>query len=183
MTCSNDKTIKIWEKSNKDENYYCIKTIINTDSQYLNCLIELDNFILSGGYDGVKIWDLKNYNLICSYRNCTCYSQNAMSIIDKDKFILRSEIEKKRFVGSISEERLILEIETFFEVYCILNFNQGFFFVGGKDEYFRLYRSDTYDLFKILKTDHLHYINGFFYLNEHLIGSYTTLDELKLWKC
>ena len=183
MTCSNDKTIKIWEKSSKDENYYCIKTIINTDSQYLNCLIELDNFILSGGYDGVKIWDLNNYDLICSYRKCSCYSQNAMKVIDKDKFIVSSGIEKKMFVGSISEESLILEIETFCEVYCILNFNQGFFFVGGKDEYFRLYRSDTYDLFKVLKTDHLHYINGFFYLNEHLIGSYTTEGEIKLWKC
>ena len=29
MTCSNDKTIKIWEKSNKDDNYYSIKSIIN----------------------------------------------------------------------------------------------------------------------------------------------------------
>jgi len=183
MTCSNDKTIKFWEKINKDDNYYCIKTIINTDSQYLNCLIEIDNYILTGGYDGVKIWDLKDYNLICSYRNCRCYSQNAMKIIDKDKFIVSSGLEKKMFVGSIIEERLILEIETFCEVYCILNFNQGFFFVGGKDEYFRLYRSDTFDLFKILKTDHSNYINGFFYLNEHLIGSYTTQGEIKLWKC
>ena len=57
------------------------------------------------------------------------------------------------------------------------------FFFGGKDEFFKLYRSDTFDLFKILKTDHSNYINGFFYLNEHLIGSYTTQGEIILWKC
>ena len=45
------------------------------------------------------------------------------------------------------------------------------------------YISDIYNLFKILKTEHLHYKMDFFYINEHLIGSYTTLDELKLWKC
>lgn len=182
ISSSNDKTMKIWEKS-KDNRYYCIKTILNTDSNYINCIIELDETILTGGYDGIKIWDLKNYDLTTSIINCSCYSENTLKMIDKDRFIISSGNEKSIFIGSINEEKLIVELSSYTEIYAILIIQKGFFLTAGKDKNIRLYRSDNYDIFKAFKTEHSNEINGFFFITDNIIGSYSKGGQIKLWNC
>ena len=104
-------------------------------------------------------------------------------MIDKDRFIISSGNEKSIFIGSINEEKLIVELSSYTEIYAILIIQKGFFLTAGKDKNIRLYRSDNYDIFKAFKTEHSNEINGFFFITDNIIGSYSKGGQIKLWNC
>ena len=67
FSCSQDETIKIWEKNNK--NYQSI-TILTHFKRILSILLLEDkNIIISGGFDGIKFWNLNNFDLIKNFND------------------------------------------------------------------------------------------------------------------
>ena len=70
ISCSQDETIKIWEKNNK--NYQSITILTHFKKILSILLLENKNIIISEGFDGIKFWNLNNFDLIKNFKYTFC---------------------------------------------------------------------------------------------------------------
>ena len=85
ISCSNDKTVKIWEKIN---NKYQLITILKHEGWVNSILIlENKNLLISSGGDGTKFWNLHNYEFL-NIINGYCNNNNALKLIDDNTIIV-----------------------------------------------------------------------------------------------
>ncbi len=63
ISCSVDKTIKIWEED-KNNKYKCIKTLEDNNEVFSILLLEDKNILTSLVENGIKFWNLNNYQKI-----------------------------------------------------------------------------------------------------------------------
>ena len=109
-SCSIDKFIKI-----RFGNFYeKVTVLVNTDTVAVFSLLEIDNDILvSGGWEGIKFWDLKKKMKINSINNCSVVNCDALARIDTDKIAVGGDKYGIIKIISISKKQIIMEINNF----------------------------------------------------------------------
>ena len=183
ISCSQDETIKIWEENN---NYYQNITILTHFKMIFSILLLEDkNIIISGGFDGIKFWNLYNLELIKTFNDIFCGSWNGICRIDNDKIITQSidgdnEISLK--IISILNKCIIKEIN--FPFYCFginLIDKKGIFLVGGDSNDIKIYNKDNYENIQTIKNSHIGNILGFIELKNGTIASYGDDGIINIW--
>ncbi len=181
ISCSDDSTIKIWEKAKNK--YQCINTILNTDSCYISSILEIPdkNLLISGGGDGVIIWDIINYKKIKLINNAFCSCWNAMKKFDEERIIVGGGYNGIMKVININDGIVVKDIKNYSKCWGILVIDNGVFFTGGEDKAIRIYRIDNYENISIIKNAHDSDINGFCFIKDGLIVSYSHDKNIKIW--
>ena len=181
ISCSDDSTIKIWEKAKNK--YQCINTILNSDSCYITSILEIPdkNLLISGGGDGVIIWDIINYKKIKFINNTFCSCWNAMKKFDEERIIVGGGYNGIMKVININDGIVVKEIKNYSKCWGILVIDNGVFFTGGEDKAIRIYRIDNYENITIIKNAHDSDINGFCFIKDGVIASYSHDKKIKIW--
>jgi len=104
-----DKTVRIWQKSEKN-NFECIKTIYH-DSQVVS-LSFLNNLIISGESEGkINIWNESSFELISNFSG---HNEGIWSLIWSTVFALT--VSQDKYLISGSADGLII-------IWNLINFN------------------------------------------------------------
>ena len=184
ISCSRDKTIKIW-KENNNNNYECINIL--THSNYIDSLLlfEDKNILISSGGDGTKFCDLNNYNninCIKDFKETWCGWHGGLCKLDEDRIIVMNNKPNSLKVISILKLNIIKEINNPFQCSGItLIEDKGIFIVGGRSKDIRIYRNDNYECIQTIQNAHDHYINGFIELKDCSIASVSVDKRIKIW--
>ena len=181
ISCSHDKTIKIWEKDNNNK-YQCISILTHSNWVYSILLIEDKNLLISSGLDRTKFWNLNNYENIINFQ-AICYNNNALKRIDDEKIIIGGKYDGIIKIISIREKKIIKEIKNKFRCYgiCIIQ-EKGILLIGGRSEEIKIYKIENYECIKIIKDAHNDIILGIKRLKNNLIASYGEDNTIKVWK-
>ena len=167
ISCSDDKTIKIWEEKN-NKKYQTITILSHLDCVKSFLIIEKKNILISSGLDGTKIWNLNNFELI-DFIEVKCDAKYLLSKIDEDRIIIGYKSLK---VISLSK-KTIEDIKLPFVCYAIFIVEEkGLLFVGGQSQGALIYRTDNYECIQVIKKAHKEFINGFIQLKNGSIVSY-----------
>ena len=179
ISCSQDKTIKIWEKNNKN-NFQSITTLTHSDWVYSILLIEDKNILITSGIDGTKFWNLNNFENY-NFQNVQCWNNNGLKRIDIDRIIVSGEGGLMKVI-SISKKMIIKEINNICICWgiCIIK-NKGIFLTGGESFDVRIFRYDNYECIQVIENAHKDYIYGFIQLNNDSIISYGWDNNMKIW--
>ena len=172
ISCSRDNKIKIWEENNNN-NYQCIKILTHNDCVYSILLLEDKNILISCGLDGIKFWNLNNYECLIYDKQAICCNRNALKIIDEDRIIIGGDYDGIIKIISIKEKKIIKYIKNEFVCYgiCIIE-DKGVFLIGGESKEIKIYRSDNYECIKIIKDAYNDDIFGISELKDCSIASY-----------
>ncbi len=141
-----DNTIKIWELNNR---IYTNTILLNhRDKVYSLLLLEDKNILISAGI-GIKFWNLTNNEIILSNDNIKTIWNSGIEKINNDTIIVCNE-NNSFIIYSISELKIIKEIQIDYYCFSIKSIpNKNIFFIGSiKDIY--IYRSDNYKLIQII---------------------------------
>jgi WD40 repeat protein len=119
ISCSWDKTVKIWEE--KYDGYKNIQTLTHSNKIYSMLLLENKNVLISGGIDGTKLWKLSNFDLIYHFQQTVCGNINALCRINEDLIIAYASKNNRHSLKilSISQKSIIKEISYPFFYYGI----------------------------------------------------------------
>ena len=182
FSCSEDKTIKIWEKNKYDNKYQNITIISNIFLFASFLLLERENILIASGMYGTKFYHLNFFNFLFFIDKTTCGCANTLARINNDKIIIGGGRDCLMKIISISEKRIIKQIKNEFWVLgiCVIE-NKDIFLVGGVSKDIRIYRNDNFELIQSIKNAHEQYIVGITQLNNGLIISYSYDHYLKLW--
>ena len=182
ISCSTDYTVKIWEEIN--DIYQNILTISNSSYILSLLLIENKKILVSAGYDGTKFWALNVFKLINHFEDTHCGSWNALCRIDEDNIIVNGNDQISLKIISISQNKIIKNIEHTFTCYSIsLIYNKGIFLVGGHNKDIEIFKNDNnYKCIQTITDAHSSYILGFIELKNGTIVSYGHDQIIKIWK-
>ena len=177
ISCSRDKTIKIWEENNNK--YQCI-TIIKFII-WVNSLLILEdkNILISSCPEGTILWNMNNLEIIINIKEAICYNTNILNILDEDKIIVGDDIIK---VISLSEKKIVKEINNEFRcigIYVIKE--KKMFLTGGYNNNIKIYNSDIFELIHIINNAHNDWVYGFIQLKNGFIVSYGRDRTIKVW--
>ena len=177
ISCSRDYIIKIWEEINN--NYQLITSLSHSNCVYSILLLEDINILISSGFDGTKLWNLNNFELIKYFKKVKCQWWNALNRIDYDRIIIG---DKSLIIISILKKSIIKEIKISFNCIGIkLIKEKGIFLVGGSNEDIKIYNNNNYQCIQTIKKAHKDYINGFIELKDGLIGSFSDDGLINIW--
>ncbi len=181
ISCSNDKKIKIWEQDNNNI-YQNIIILTHSHKIFSILLIEDKNILISGGGDGIKFWNINNYELLIHFKETHSGSWNDLCRIDDDKIIINGNDYKSLKVISISEKKIIKNINHSFYCYgvCLIE-EKGLFLVCGESRDIEVYRNDNYECIQRIKNAHDEYILGICELKNGIIASYGLDQIIKIW--
>ena len=181
ISSSNDKTIKIWEQNNNNI-YQSIIILTHTHKIFSILLLENKNILISGGGDGIKFWNSNNYELLIHFKETHSGSWNDLCRIDDDKIIINGNDYKSLKIISISEKKIIKNINHSFYCYgvCLLE-DKGLFLVCGESKDIEIYRNDNYECIQRIKNAHDEYILGICELSNGIIVSYGLDQIIKIW--
>ena len=181
ISCSWDKTIKIWEEDK--ENIFKCKKILK-HSKWISSLLLLEdkNLLISSGKDGTKFWNLNDYTCINHIQETFCEISNSLKRLNEDKIIIGGNNDGIIKVISIKDKRIIKEIKNEFKCLgiCVVE-NKGIFLIGGESNDIKVYRSDNFNCIQILKDAHKDFINGLTQLKDCSIASYGADKSIKIW--
>ena len=181
ISCSWDNCVKIWRLENNNE-YQCISTIKHTRSLYSILTLEDKGMFISSGEDGSKIWNMKKLECVKLINDCYSYYWNGLERLNKDKVIFGGGRNGIMKIYSISEFKVVKEINNTF---CCCGIGilekKNLFFVGGKSEDIRVYNSENFECVKIIKSDHEDNIFGFVPLKDGSIASFSKDKNIKVW--
>jgi WD40 repeat protein len=179
ISCSIDKFIKI-----RFGNFYeKVTVLVNTDTVAVFSLLEIDNDILvSGGWEGIKFWDLKKKMKINSINNCSVVNCDALARIDTDKIAVGGDKYGIIKIISISKKQIIMEINNFTQCLALMGiFYKGLFASGGEDCAIKLYSVENYDCVKEITRAHEGGVNGFCKIRNGILVSYGADGNIKVW--
>ena len=151
----------------------CIKSIL---------LLKDKNILISGGKDGTKFWNIKNFNIKFEIKEAYCNNLwYPIDIIDENRIIVVSD--KKLNIISLLEKKIIDSIDN--ECSCngikVIK-NKGIILVSEFSSNIKIYRSDNYECIGIKKNVHENNIIGFNILNENLIVSFSYDRKINIWE-
>ncbi len=184
ISCSFDKTIKIFkEDSNNNNQHTCIKQL--SHKKYINSIlfIEEKNILISSSINRTNIWNFLNYELIISIKKAECHCWNAIEKIDNDRIILGGTDGLMKVI-SINEKKIIKEINNNFLCNCIYKIkNKNFFLVGGDSENnnINIYNSNNYQFINFIPNAHSDIIIGFLELDNGTLLSYSQDKNIQCW--
>ncbi len=182
ISCSWDKTVKIWEE--KYDGYKNIQTLTHSNKIYSMLLLENKNVLISGGIDGTKLWKLSNFDLIYHFQQTVCGNNNTLCRINEDLIIVYASKNNSHSLKilSISQKSIIKEISYPFFCYGIqLIKDKGLILTGGVSKDIIIYRSDNYECFQTITNAHEDNIFGFIELKDGTIISYGKDKNFNLW--
>ena len=178
---SYDDTIKIWELKNGE--YKNIKTLNHSNDVSSILLIEDKKMLISGG-EGIKFWNLNDYQIIKSNDNIYMSSNNCIERIGKNEIIVCDENQKKLLIFSIESFEIIKEINNIYIPVTIkLIDNKGLIFVSGENNgkyNLKIYRKDNLELLQTIENlNEIH--SDFIELKNHSILSSSWNGTINLW--
>jgi len=176
ISCSQDGTVKIWEE--KDKNYQLITTLKHLGSVLAILLLKDKNILISSGINGTKLWNLNNFELIKYFNTAQCNGWNTLDKIDENRIIVGGY----KLLIILSLKRIIKEIKIPFGCLGIrIIKNKGIFLIGGYNNDIMIFKNEDYECIQTIKDAHNDIINGFFEMNNDLIGSYSFDGIIKIW--
>ncbi len=179
ISCSLDYSIKIWEEKNGE--YINIKTLSHSKYIFTLLLLEDKNLLVSSGADGTIFWDLNNNYQKIIFNDTYCEWNHGIERIGNDRIIIQDNSTFNLKIFSISQKKIIVQIENDFESNAINNFeNKGIFFVGGEKD-IKIFRNDNYELIQTIRNAHMDWINGFIELKNGSIASFADDYTMKIW--
>ena len=182
ISCSWDKTIKIWKENNNYEN---IKILKHSNWIYSLLLLEDKNILISSGVDGTKLWnynEINNINLIKEFKETFCGWNQGLCRLNNDIIIIKDKETTSLKLISISKKEIIKTIDNPFICYGIsLIEDKVIFLVWGRSKDIRIYRNDNYECIQEIKDAHNDYINGFIELKDGSIASFSSDETIKIW--
>ena len=182
ISCSNDEKIKIWELINDE--YQLLTTLTHSDTINSLLLLEDKNILISGGYDGTKLWKIytygKNVVFLCHFKKAFGGCWNGLCRIDEDRIVVGGE--KSLEIISLNKKQIINSIKIPFRCNGITSIEEkGLFFVGGWSYDIQIYRIDNYKCIETIECAHHNYIVGFCKLINGLICSYSADNSINIW--
>ena len=178
---SYDDTIKIWELKNGE--YDNIKTLNHSNDVSSILLLEDKKMLISGG-EGIKFWNLNDYQIIKSNDNIYMSSNNCIERIGKNEIIVCDENQKKLLIFSIESFEIIKEINNIYIPVTIkLIDNKGLIFVSGENNgkyNLKIYTKDNLELLQTIENlNEIH--SDFIELKNHSILSSSWNGTINLW--
>ena len=185
ISCSADKTIKIWEENKNNNNNYQNVSIL-THSGIITSILLLEDkniLILSSEWDGTKFFNNNNYECINYIKEAECCESNALCRLKNDIIIVGGGFDYIMKVISISEKKIIKDINNQSKCcgICIVE-NKQVFLTGGLNGDIRIFRIDNYDYIRTVKYAHDDEIFGLTELKDGTIASYSGDSTIKIWK-
>ena len=179
---SYDDTIKIWELKNNGD-YDNIKTLNHSNDVSSILLLEDKKMLISGG-EGIKFWNLNDYQIIKSNDNIYMSSNNCIERIGKNEIIVCDENQKKLLIFSIESFEIIKEINNIYIPVTIkLIDNKGLIFVSGENNgkyNLKIYTKDNLELLQTIENlNEIH--SDFIELKNHSILSSSWNGTINLW--
>ena len=182
ISCSWDKKIKIWEENNINMNYECVTVLLHSGKITSILLLEDLNYLISSGNDGVKFWNLNNFQNLIYIEQIFCGCWNALCRIDKDRIIIGGNEDGMKII-SIKEKKIIESLENNFTCWAICFIpNINIILYGGMVNDLYICRSDNYELIQQIKNAHNGNIRGINQLKNGLIASVSEDFKIKIWK-
>ena len=187
ISCSYDKTIKIWELDNNGD--YINKKIIKSEDEVRSLLLLEDkNILVSSGDRFTNIWDIKNdYKLIKTFNETYCRTKNVLERISDDVIAVAKAPFFLKII-SLKELKVIKIIEMEFGFNSIKSFeDKGLFLVGGFNNgkkcssTIKIFRNDNYEEIETIYDTHKSSVEGFSILNNGLICSYSYDNIIQIW--
>ena len=183
ISCSDDKLIKIWDNSNYENEYRCILKLEHKNNIGSILLLEDKNLLISSGLDGTKFWNNNNYSLIKSIENANSCSRNNLITLDNDRlFVGGGWEESKMKIISISQKKIIKEVENNFTCFavCVLS-DKEIFITGGESNDINVFRNDNYNLIFTFKNAHYDNIYGIVQLKNGNVVSFSGDNHISVW--
>jgi WD40 repeat protein len=175
ISCSWDHYIKIWEE--KDNNYIMKNTF--KDENVICCILLLydKNYLISGGEDGIKFWNLINFKVIVSFKNTFCGCWNSLSIINEDYILTDGQNDIK--IISISQKAIIKNIFLNFDIISSIYIKDRKIILIGNEDKIIIMGADN---FEIIQT-YNNYLNnkGMIQLNDGSIATFGNDKTIKIW--
>ncbi len=180
ISCSRDKTIKLWGKNNNG--YENITTLCHSDRINSILLLEDKNLLISSGLDGTNFWNINNYEKIFYLKETYCGWSEGLKRIDEDKIIIKGKDTNILKIISISQKKVILNVNNPFQCnsICVIK-EKGFVLIGGRSKDIRVYRVDTFECIQTIKDAHENDIRGFTQIKDGLVASFSKDKFIKIW--
>ena len=181
ISCSRDKTVKLWEiNNNKYEN---ITTLVHSNNVSSILLLEDKKILISSGLDGTYFWNTINYEKLFYIKETFCGWNEGIKNIDDNRIIVTGKDSNLLKIISISQKEVIAEIENYFQCNAIgLIKEKELLLIGGKNKSIKIYRYDTFECIQIINNAHEDDIRGFTLLNNKTICSFSKDKNIKIWK-
>ena len=104
-----------------------------------------------------------------------------MKKINDERIIVGGGFDGIMKVIDINEGKVIKEIKNYSKCWGILVIDNGVFFTGGEDKAIRIYRVDNFENIITIHNAHDSDINGFCFIKDGLIASYSYDKTIKIW--
>ena len=172
ISCSDDQTIKIWEKIPYKKLYQILLIISNYNIISTFSLIKEKNLFISFGYEGTKIYNLNNFQLIYHIKDAKCYNTNGFCRIDEDRIIVGCDDENNIKIISLLIKKSIFNIK--FQIMCCgicCLEKKGVFLIAGFSKNISVYRNDNYECVYCFNGNENLTNFGLFNFNENIIIS------------
>jgi hypothetical protein len=139
--------------------------------------------LISGG-EGIKFWNLNDYQIIKSNDSIYMSSNNCIERIGKNEIIVCDENQKKLLIFSIESFEIIKEINNIYIPVTIkLIDNKGLIFVSGENNgkyNLKIYTKDNLELLQTIENlNEIH--SDFIELKNHSILSSSWNGTINLW--
>ncbi len=182
ISCSSDHTIKIWEMNN---NYQNILKLTHSDEVYSILLLKDKNNLISGAKDGIKFWNLYNFELIIYLNNISYYSWDAFCRINDDKIIVcesKNDDSSVVYIVSIFEKKIVKTLNLNFFCFGInIIEDKDIFLIGGFEGNIRIYSIYNFENIQNINKTNDGYILGFIELKDETILSYGKEGLINIW--
>ena len=104
-----------------------------------------------------------------------------MKKFDEERIIVGGGYNGIMKVININDGIVVKDIKNYSKCWGILVIENGVFFTGGEDKAIRIYRIDNYENITIIKNAHDSDINGFCFIKDGVIVSYSHDKNIKIW--
>lgn len=180
-SCSNDKTIKIWNM-NKPYNTTAIK-IMEGHTNNVTSLkyFKEKNFLISGAYDStLRIWNMNTYQCVNIVKNVDDCHNNIIYQIDNERFLVGGSTITVLNINNFNiEEKIKNEKIGFISSFVKLRDNNTVI-CGEETGQFGLFNINTKE-YNCINTTHNRYIQDLVNINESIFISCSGDTTLKVW--
>ena len=177
ISCAKDNTIKIWKLENGQ--YININSLDHQNEVNSILLIEDKDILISAGV-GIKFWNLTDKELKLTNKDIKTTWHSGLEKINNDKIIACND-NKSFLIYSISEFKLIKEIQIDYTCISIKSIEKkNIFFIGSFSNIY-IYRSDNYKLIQIIDNSHNGMISKINEFTDDSIITSSSDSTIKTW--
>ena len=176
ISCSYDKTIKIWEEVLNNK-YQSITTLTHLNSVSSIILLEDKNYLVSSGEDGNYLWNLNNFEKKFQFFGTLGQYSNQLQRFDKNRFITAG-INNIFIIVNINYVVYFENIYEFSSSYVIED--KGIFLISSNNM-IKVYNINDYTCIQDIKYAHNGKIYGFVQLRKGIIASYGEDNVINIW--